>query len=493
MEQEEQARLEQERIEKEKKEKEEKERLEREKLEKELKEKEEREKARKQKEERDKTLKEQKEQKERERKLKEEKIKKEKEEKERKEKEEQEKILKEKEEQLKKEKEKKEKKLKEKEEKEKKKKEIEERKKRENEKKELEKMLKLEEMKNNENEKKEKEKDKEREFIISYINSLDKKKKEFTPMLYRHPEKMYLKAINDNETNRERLKKLSQRNGQFDLILNRTKTNRCYINAENKEERLPTTGNICTNNNNQLRISFNNNENNESKTNFNKNKLLLKIKRGKSTGNSHLNSYKSPTKTINNYSKVSTNPNRKYLPKNIEKRNNSHTTKKENSEEKREITLNEMVQFLLENENEVTNLKRPIISNPINHRKATKQKNKIINSLNDPFNPYSVKFYNNMLYNNFNVGIHYKNIKQGVPNLRIKKMKRNDLPLIFAGNHLDDKIMSNTYSSNFNTSNKKKNVVLPMTAGNAESSKRKLYTERENEGNPKSKNIENKE
>ena len=80
-----------------------------------------------------------------------------------------------------------------------------------------------------------------------------------------------------------------------------------------------------------------------------------------------------------------------------------------------------MVQFLLENEQEMNNLKRPIILNHINHKKVNNQKNKIINSLNDPFNPYPVMFYNNMLYNNFNVGIHYRNIKPGVPNLRIKK------------------------------------------------------------------------
>ena len=118
-----------------------------------------------------------------------------------------------------------------------------------------------------------------------------------------------------------------------------------------------------------------------------------------------------------------------------------------------------MVQFLLENENEVNNLKKPI-SNPINFRKASKQKNKILNSLNDPFNPYSVLFYNNMLYNNYNVGMHFKNIKHGVPNLRIKKMKRNNLPPLFCANNYDEKIMSNTYSTNFNNSNKKKSIIL---------------------------------
>ena len=232
-------------------------------------------------------------------------------------------------------------------------------------------------------------------------------------------------------------------------------------------------------------------ENNESKSNFHKKKLLIKIARGNSTGNEHnLTSYKSPLKTHNNnINYVYTNSNRKLIPKRVEKRS---TTKKTNSEEKREITLNEMVQFLLENENEVNNLKKPI-SNPINFRKATKQKNKILNSLNDPFNPYSVLFYNNMLYNNYNVGMHFINIKQGVPNLRIKKMKRNNLPPLFFGNNYDEKIMSNTYSTNFNNSNKKKSYLLPVTINNfnQNSARKKLYTE--NDNNDKNKKEENDE
>ena len=139
-----------------------------------------------------------------------------------------------------------------------------------------------------------------------------------------------------------------------------------------------------------------------------------------------------------------------------------------------------MVQFLLENKNEINNFKKPI-SNPINYRKAEKQKDKIINSLNDPFNPYSVLFYNNMLYNNFNVGMHYRNIKQGVPNLRIKKIKNNNLPPLFIGNNLDEKIMSNTYSTTFNSANKKKNIVPPIKSDNLyiRTSRKKLYSEEE--------------
>ena len=334
-------------------------------------------------------------------------------------------------------------------------------------------MLKSEEIKNNDNEKK----DKEREFITSYINSLDKKKKEFTPNIYRHPEKIYLKAINDYQTNKEKMKKLFKKNGHFDLVLNRTKESKYYINAENKEEHTNTNVNLS---NNKLKSSFNNNnEINVSKSNFQKKKLLIKLGRGYSTGNSHLNAYKSPIKVQNNIFSINSNPNRKISSNTTEKRNNSLTKKNINSDEKRETSLNEMVQFLLENEKEVNNLKKPIIANPINHRKADKQKNKIINSLNDPCNPYSVLFYNNMLYNNFNVGMHYRNIKQGVPNLRIKKIKTNNLPPIFCGNNFEERMMANTFTTNFNSSNKKKNVVPPITSDNFKhnTSRKRLYTE----------------
>ena len=294
--------------------------------------------------------------------------------------------------------------------------------------------------------------------------------------------------------NREKMRKINHKNGKFDLILNRAKANKYYINAENKEENFNKNNNNITDYNNKLKSSFNNNSQSfEKKNNFKKKKLLVKIGRDFSTGNSHLNSYKSPVKKENNIFSLNSNPNRKSIQKLIEKRNKSLTSKKINSDENREVTLNEMVQFLLENGQEVNSFKKPIISNHINHRKADKQKNKIINSLNDPCNPYSVLFYNNMLYNNFNVGIHYRNIKQGVPNLRIKKIKSNDLPPLLNVNKLREKMMANTYSTSFNSSNKKKNVVPPIT-GNVfkqNTSRKRLYTEGNEEKT--SKRLENEE
>ena len=66
----------------------------------------------------------------------------------------------------------------------------------------------------------------------------------------------------------------------------------------------------------------------------------------------------------------------------------------------------------------------------------------------------AVACYNNMLYTNYNVGMHYKNIKQGVPNKRNKKIKRNSLPPLFMGNNAEQRMLSNTFSSKF-SSNKK--------------------------------------
>ena len=380
---------------------------------------------------------------------------------------------------------------------------MEEKKKKENERKDLEKILKSEEIKNNnEMESHNKEKEKDREYIISYIKTLDKKKKEeFTPIIYRHPEKIYLKAIDEYEKNKESQKKINnQKNSNFDLILNRAKINKYCINAEKREEYTNINNNYTNDfniHNNKLKTSNSNNkskENKESKSNFHKKKLLIKLARGNSTANEHKPTlYKSPIRTNNNIiNYINSNSNRKLIPKRIEKRS---ITKKTNSEEKREITLTEMMQFLLENENEVNSIKKPL-SNPINYKKATKQKNKILNSLNDPFNPYSVLFYNNMLYNNYNVGIHFRNIKQGVPNLRIKKMKGNNLPPLYCGNNLDEKILSNTYSTNFNSSNKKKNIILPITLNNfnLNSARKKLYSEKENDNNnSKIKTDENEE
>ena len=122
-----------------------------------------------------------------------------------------------------------------------------------------------------------------------------------------------------------------------------------------------------------------------------------------------------------------------------------------------------MINFVLEKENEKKHQKKfNITSNAINSRKALEQKKQIVYSLNDPYNPYSASFYNNMLGSNYNMGMHYQYYEQGVPHLRIKKFKKNSLPPVNKESNINkERILNNTYSSGFNFNKKKKLIILP--------------------------------
>ncbi len=105
-----------------------------------------------------------------------------------------------------------------------------------------------------------------------------------------------------------------------------------------------------------------------------------------------------------------------------------------------------MIHLLLYKENEKMNNKL----NPINNkRRHSEQKEKIINVLNDPYNPYSTIWPNKFLNINYNSGIHYKEIEQGVPQLKIKNFKKKILPPIYLRNSLnvDNKLFYSTFSS----------------------------------------------
>ena len=138
---------------------------------------------------------------------------------------------------------------------------------------------------------------------------------------------------------------------------------------------------------------------------------------------------------------------------------------------------------VLEKENEKSNNRKINNANQINFKKETEQKKKIITSLNDPLNPYSALFYNNMLINNYKVRMHYNNMEQGVPYLRTKKLKKSDLPPLNPGNNLmEETMISKTYSSGFNSKKKKKLIILPSTFNeyNRSNSKNKIKDIKEN-------------
>ena len=87
--------------------------------------------------------------------------------------------------------------------------------------------------------------------------------------------------------------------------------------------------------------------------------------------------------------------------------------------------------------------------------------------------------------------MHYKNMEQGVPYLRIKKMKKPNLPPLTQGNILiEDKMLSDTYSSGFNISVKKKNIILPSTSSeHNKSGSKKKSNDNKNEKKENDSNI----
>ena len=356
----------------------------------------------------------------------------------------------------------------------------------------------MEEIKNNEFDKQNKEKD----YYKTYLNSLQKrptsfrpeyfsKTNDFTPYIYKHPENIYLKAISEYLHTKEKMKKYNKKTGQFDLYLNRTRTNKFYIDADNKNNNIIDNNNI--NNINALKNSHSNLNSNSKNKNKNyiikKKKIFININRGNSTKNYYHPSTKSSCNTF-----LTTNQKRTNTTKKTYSQNNSN--KKLPADDKGEITVDEMINFLLEKEKEngKTNQKKMNISNPINYKKNSEQKKKIITSLNDPLNPYSALFYNNILYNNYKVKMHYKKMEQGVPYLRIKKLKKTDLPPLTQGsNYIEDNLLGNTYSPVFNLNKPKKIIILPSDAkeNNRSTSRKKNNESKDNKNNDK-KDIETK-
>jgi hypothetical protein len=375
-------------------------------------------------------------------------------------------------------------------------------------KKQLEEQSILEEIKNNEFDKQNKYK--EKDFYKTYLNSLQKrpnsfrqeyfkKSNDFTPIVYKHPENIYLKAISDYQNNKEKMKKYNKKTGQFDLYLNRTRTNKFYIDAENKEKNNTEKDNN-NNNNNVLKTSNSNLKSNNNQ--FKKKNLCINIMRGNSTKNNYNYKNINSPSMKSSYNTFITNNSSNQNKKNTAKKNYSqnNSNKKGNNEEKGEITIDEMINFLLEKENEKINNKKINMINPINYRKEKEQKKKIITSLNDPLNPYSALFYNNMLINNYKVKMHYKNMEQGVPHLRAKKLKKTDLPPLNQGNNnlLEEKMIANTYSSGFNYNKKKKLIILPSTmndfnrSGSRKKKKENKIAEKDIEGKVLFQSYENK-
>ena len=282
-------------------------------------------------------------------------------------------------------------------------------------------------------------------------------KYKFKPLIYKNPELLYLKAIQDSELNHIKMKSYNRRTGMFDLELYKLKKNDYLKNSDYFFKTQTSFNNnnykncISTSSENRI-LSYMkyNNENNTINNNYNK---LSKI-----------NMYQNDEK-INTIEEVLSNDDKDnnlfYTSISV----HSHLTDKnqimnnKNKIENKEYILSNNLQeekidtksenIIKRNKNrKVSDYKKDnykaysantnrifISQNYRNNKtlssKTTKNKNnskylmdKLLYSMNDPSNPYSINFSRKLLKNMFKKDIKYNKFELGVPLLSIKNSGR---------------------------------------------------------------------
>ena len=226
------------------------------------------------------------------------------------------------------------------------------------------------------------------------------------------------------------MKKYNRKTGTFDIFINKNNINKIL-----KEE--------------MYQDSLKENINNNTIENFRKlpndiiTKKIPKLKDNNFCINNNF-SNKYLTNTINTSTSRINN-------KKIIKKNNSHKNRRINTEIninlKKKNNIQDLIDFVLDNnDNDKKNKKL----NPINKRKNSEQ-NKIIDNVLDPYNPYSTIWPNKFLNINYNSGIRFAETEQGVPQLRIKKLKKQNLPPLSYRNILkEDNIFCKNINSRLN-------------------------------------------
>ena len=287
----------------------------------------------------------------------------------------------------------------------------------------MNKVEKKEEIKNNDdNQNKDKDKNRERNYFKTYLNSLNKKPKNFNPLL-NNPGDIYLKEVHQYQTYREKMKKYNKKTGKFDIFINKTNSNSNKLSIHNCSKE---------------------NVNNYTLEEYKKSprdKYTKKLKDNNFSPKSFSNIL------FNNtiYTTSSSQKRRNFLKKNYNNLNKDARIRTDSNLNLK--NTHDVIKFILDKENDSMNKKL----NPLNTRRNLTQKNQIKYVMNDPYNPYSTIWPNKFLNINYNMTLHYTNIEQGVPHLRVKKLKKKNLPPLYINNalHYDDKFYCSTFSSRF--------------------------------------------
>ena len=228
------------------------------------------------------------------------------------------------------------------------------------------------------------------------------------------------KEINEYKNCKKSTKNYNKKIGKFNLFLNKAFSNKFLFKDETN-----------------LYNSNSNSNTNINNINLDKIKKLLKDNISRNNQKSKYNYFS--IKSFSNRHLATTiqslSENKK---KNILTKNNSHNNKTIRNLESN-LSIRDMINFM-------SSKKR--INNEQNDKKE--------DLLNLPYSQYSTLWSNKFLNINYNSGIHYTDIKHGVPQLKIKKLKKKNLPPLYLTNNKfksDKNKIFKTYSSNHKTYN----------------------------------------
>ena len=347
--------------------------------------------------------------------------------------------------------------------------------------------------------KKKNKKSKEKELIQKLIYNhfkrglnLKKTKEEynFKPKIFKNPENLYFKAIIDTEINKLKMKSYDRKTGIFDIKnFNKTKNN--YIN-KNKQynnyfNSTKTSFNYNSSNSRDYlkTLSYNNysknvkNENKNNINNLNKKNLVINNENNNFYSIKNINSDIFTEDRNFFYTSVSANnPQTKTIETNIPEGNISEKKIKINKNKKliinsanNKISTEKMRSYLLEyHKNKIKSRANSLLTSNNQKRSRTNSKNsiqKLLNSINDPKNPYSINFSRNLLKKHYNLDIGFNKFELGVPLLNIKQTKNRYKSFNFFNDKIKpkDRMAKTSYNHfpsriqifNTNKNNSKKN------------------------------------
>ena len=276
-----------------------------------------------------------------------------------------------------------------------------------------------------------------KESFISYLAPLNKNSNNYNPLINKNSKDIYNKEFFDCQNYKDIMRKFNGKAGKFNLFLNKAFSNHFLFKDKN------IIYQINSNSNSKEDLINNTFENSKrfSKENLSINTHSLRNKFF-STKSSFSNN------VLVNIINTSSIKKKNYLKKNYSQNNKLLIVKTESNS-----NLQNKNRFTLEKGYETINIKMNTINSP-----KCSEKNKIINFLNDPKIPYSTNWANKFLNVNYNKGLQYTDLEKGVPQLKIKKLKKKNLPPLYQRNKYknDEKLISHTFSSGFISNRNKK-------------------------------------